>query len=82
MASITPAQARDIVEAHPDAAQILKKGADEPRKYAFRYKLLNPNGRHISIASTDTRDEDNKAPAAGVTVYIAGTNRRLEEFET
>jgi hypothetical protein len=80
MPSITPVQAQDIVAAHPDAAEIQKKKTDEPLKYAFRYKLLNPNGRHISIACTDTRNDDSKAPAAGVTVYIAGTNRRLEEF--
>lgn len=80
MATITPAQARDIVEAHPGAAETPKKRGAQPRKYAFRYKFLNPNGRHISIASPDTADLESKAPAAGVTVYIAGTNRRLEEF--
>lgn len=79
MACITPAQARDIVTDLAQSRPILKRDG-QPRKYSFRYVLNGIRDRHISIASRDTSDELCPAPAAGLTVYVAGTNCRMGQF--
>ena len=83
MSSLDPNTARLIVETRADALPVLKKGySGDHRKYAFRYKLLNPNGRHIAIAAADTRDPSTEGTRAGVTVYINKLSRSLEFFPT
>lgn len=79
MASITPTQARDIVAKLIQSRPILKQDG-RPLKYSFRYALNGARDRHIAIASLDTANELCHAPAAGLTVYIAGTNCRMEPF--
>lgn len=79
MACITPAHARDIVAKLAQSRPILKRDG-QPRKYSFRYVLNGARDRHIAIASRDTSNELCPAPAAGLTVYVAGSNCRMEPF--
>ncbi|MEY2840087.1 MAG: hypothetical protein RJB60_2386 [Pseudomonadota bacterium] len=79
MACITPAQASDIVAELAQSRPILKRDG-QPRKYSFRYVLNGAQDRHIAIASRDTSNEVCPSPAAGLTVYVAGTNCRMEQF--
>ncbi len=68
------------MEKRADAAEVQKNDGSGPRKYAFRYKLLGVNGRHISIATNDSTDHEGGGTRAGITVYINLLSRRLEPF--
>lgn len=81
MPSITPHTAAQIVSHHPDASAVLTSSGTH-RKYAYRFKLLNPNGRHLSIATKDSREPQDAGTRAGVTIYISGTSRKGERLPT
>lgn len=77
MPSITPSAAAKIVSDRPDACEVQTSNGGH-RKYAYRYKLLNPNGRHISISTSDSRDPEASGTLAGVTVYVNQISRSGE----
>lgn len=79
MTTLDPNTARKIVEDRSDTAAVLGNGGKH-RQYAFRYKLLIPNGRHISISSADTRVPTSRGTREGATVYINRLSCALEPF--
>lgn len=83
MPSINATTASNIVQEHKDSAAVHKvDGTGMHRKYAFRYKLLNPNGRHIAIATPDAQAAIAVGTQEGVTVYINKLSRALDIFPT